>query len=211
MNSRVYRELLMRIEALERRVSQMIVRGKISEVNPENKRAKVQWGPEQFTGWLPWKPVRTGKDIVWWCPEVGEGVTVLSDGDLLNGEIIPGSYTDDYPAPSSNPAMFLVQFGDGSKISYDRDNHVLHANLTNESRTRLHSPGGITLVGDTRIEGKLTVTQDTRIEGATHSVGNITSEGSISDNTSSMGQMRSVYNNHTHPNQGADPPTTKME
>lgn len=118
---------MQRLEELERRVGQMVIRGKIAEVDPVKHVARVAYGPQskQRTGWLPWKPIRTGKAITWWCPEVGEGATVISEGDLALGEILPGSYHGDFPAPSNNPDEYLVLFGDGSKVCHDRKTHQL--------------------------------------------------------------------------------------
>lgn len=119
------RELFKRVEELERRVGQMVVRGKIKEVDLDKALARVEYGPEQVTAWLPWKPIRTGKAIVWWSPEVGEGVTVISEGDLTLGEIFPGSYHKDFAAPSNDPDLFLIEFGDGSKVAHNRASHKL--------------------------------------------------------------------------------------
>lgn len=120
--------ILQRLEELERRVAQMVIRGKIASVDPVAGVARVSYGPrgqQQQTGWLPWKPMRTGKAIVWWCPEVGEGVTVISDGDLSLGEIFPGSYQNDFPAPSADPDVFFIAFGDGSSVGHNRSDHTL--------------------------------------------------------------------------------------
>ncbi|PMN73157.1 phage baseplate assembly protein V [Enterovibrio norvegicus] len=117
-----------RLEELERRLAQMVIRGKIHAVDPVKHVARVAYGPrgqQQLTGWLHWKPSRTGKAIVWWCPEIGEGVTVISDGDVSLGEILPGSYHGEFPAPSQDPDEFLIQFGDGSKVSHHRGTHKL--------------------------------------------------------------------------------------
>lgn len=116
-------ELEERVGELERRIEEMFVRGVILESDPVNKRVVVSYGTTEKpmkTGWLPVKPIRAGKAIVWWWPEVGEGVTVLSPGDLRFGEVYPGSYHKERPAPSDDPDLFLVDFGDGSKVSHHR-------------------------------------------------------------------------------------------
>lgn len=109
-----------RLEALERQLAQIVIRGKIVEIDHAAQRAKVQYGQELTTGWLPWKPIRAGRAIVWWPLEVGEAVTVLSPGDLSLGEIIPASYSEAHSAPSDNPDLCIVQFGDGSEVRHDR-------------------------------------------------------------------------------------------
>ncbi|HCE1515531.1 TPA: phage baseplate assembly protein V [Vibrio parahaemolyticus] len=146
--------LLKRVEELERRVAQMVVRGKVHAVDPANKAARVAYGPrgqQQLTGWLTWKPSRTGKAIVWWCPEIGEGVTVVSDGDLSLGEILPGSYQNDFPAPSEDPDEFLIHFGDGSKVSHHRGTHKLE--VVNVGDVNITTQQNITV----KCNGKATV------------------------------------------------------
>lgn len=121
-------ELEERVSELERRLEEMFVRGVILESDPVNKRVVVSYGTTEKpmkTGWLPVKPIRAGKAIVWWWPEVGEGVTVLSPGDLRFGEVFPASYHTERPAPSDDPDLFLVEFGDGSKVSHHRETHLL--------------------------------------------------------------------------------------
>lgn len=148
-----YQSLVLRIEELERRVGQMVIRGKIAEVDPAKHVARVAYGPKgkQLTGWLQWKPMRTGKAITWWCPEVGEGVTVISEGDLALGEILPGSYHAEFPAPSDNPDEYLVHFGDGSKVSHNRSTHKLEVvnvgdvNITTQQNITVTSTGTATV------------------------------------------------------------------
>lgn len=148
-----YQNLVLRIEELERRVGQMVIRGKIAEVDPAKHVARVAYGPKgkQLTGWLQWKPMRTGKAITWWCPEVGEGVTVISEGDLALGEILPGSYHAEFPAPSDNPDEYLVHFGDGSKVSHNHSTHKLEVvnvgdvNITTQQNITVTSTGTATV------------------------------------------------------------------
>lgn len=197
-----YQSLVLRLEELERRVGQMVIRGKIAEVDPAKHVARVAYGPKgkQLTGWLQWKPMRTGKAITWWCPEVGEGVTVISEGDLALGEIFPGSYHSEFPAPSKDPDLFFIQFGDGAEISYHRKNHVLKAILPESGTTEIKSKGGIKLIGDTTIEGTVHATKD------------ISSDANVSDSTRSMSDDRGIYNGHDHPHgDPVVPPTSAIK
>ena len=145
--------ILQRLDELERRQAQMVVRGKIAEIDPDNAVARVAYGEneKQLTGWLTWKPIRAGKAIVWWCPEVGAGVTVLSEGDLSLGEIIPGSYYNDFNAPSTDPEVFLIEFGDGSSVKHHRGEHQLDVvnvgdvNITTRQNITVTSTGTATV------------------------------------------------------------------
>lgn len=199
-----------RLEALERALAQMVIRGKVEEIDFEKKRARVRYSPEQVTGWLPWKPIRAGKAIIWWPLEVGEAVTVISPGDLSLGEIFPSSYQTTFPAPSDDPDLFLVQFDDQSSLSYQRIDKKLIATLPDGGTTLLTSPGGITLVGDTVIDGNVTITKNTQIYGSTHSQGNVISDADVSDSKSSMQSMRDTYNGHTNPSSGTLKPPQQM-
>uniref|UniRef100_UPI0004A2C7F6 phage baseplate assembly protein V n=1 Tax=Vibrio parahaemolyticus TaxID=670 RepID=UPI0004A2C7F6 len=117
-----------RVSELERKLEEVFVRGIIEESNSVERWVVVSYGTEESpmkTGKLPVKPIRSGKAIVWWFPEVGEAVTVISPGDLRFGEVFPGSYYSERPAPSDDPDLFLVEFGDGSKVSHHRGTHKL--------------------------------------------------------------------------------------
>ncbi|HII4363182.1 hypothetical protein CGG80_22510 [Vibrio parahaemolyticus] len=117
-----------RVSELERKLEEVFIRGVILESNSIERWVVVSYGTEESpmqTGKLPVKPIRSGKAIVWWFPEVGEAVTVISPGDLRFGEVFPGSYYSERPAPSDDPDLFLVEFGDGSKVSHHRGTHKL--------------------------------------------------------------------------------------
>lgn len=150
------REIFQRLEELERRLAQMVVRGKVHQVDHENALARVAYGDALVTGWLPWKPMRTGKAIVWWAPEVGEGVTVISEGDLSLGEIYPGSYHGERPAPSDDPDLFLVQFGDGSKVGHHRGTHKLEVvnvgdvEVTTQQNLTINATGKVAIHSDAK-------------------------------------------------------------
>uniref|UniRef100_A0AB39CA03 Gp5/Type VI secretion system Vgr protein OB-fold domain-containing protein n=1 Tax=Aliivibrio phage vB_Alvi_H905 TaxID=3234039 RepID=A0AB39CA03_9VIRU len=121
-------ELAERVSEIERKLEESFIRGVISESNPKEQWVIVAYGTEEHpmtTSKLPIKPLRSGKAIIWWFPEVGEAVTVISPGDLRLGEVFPGSYYGDRPAPSDDPDVFLVEFGDGSKVSHHRGSHQL--------------------------------------------------------------------------------------
>lgn len=147
-------EILERLNDLERQVAQMVIRGVISQADPVKQLVRVTYGSSQkpmITGWLPIKPIRSGKAIVWWFPEVGEGVTVISPGDCCLGEVFPGSYHSQTPAPSDNPDLFLVEFGDGSKVSHDRASNKLDVvnvgdvEITTQQNLIINTTGDVTV------------------------------------------------------------------
>ena len=150
-------DILQRLNDLERQVAQMVIRGVISKIDSANQLVRVTYGSSHkpmITGWLPIKPIRSGKAIVWWFPEIGEGVTVISPGDCCLGEVFPGSYHSKTPAPSDNPDLFLVEFGDGSSVSHDRKNHLLKVvnvgdiDFSTEQKIKMTAQAGFELIGD---------------------------------------------------------------
>ncbi|RDH41545.1 phage baseplate assembly protein V [Zooshikella ganghwensis] len=143
--------------------------------------AKVEYGAEgqhQVTGWLPWKPSRTGKTVTWSCPNVGEGVTVISEGDLGLGEILLGSYYDQFPAPSTNPDVHLTQYADNAMAQYNQANHAYQLVLPGNGTVNIVAKGGITITGDVTVNGNIKATQE------------------IADHKRNMSADRAIYNSH---------------
>lgn len=149
-------DILQRLEELERQISQMVIRGKVEQVDYETQRARVRYGSNQLTPWLKWKPLRAGKAIVWWPLEVGEAVTVLSPGDIQLGEILPSSYNADFSAPSTDPDLCIVQFGDGSEVIHNRktgDYQATYkgkATINVEKATTVNSTGAVAINSDAK-------------------------------------------------------------
>lgn len=115
--------ILDRLEALERRMEQMVVRGSVEAVQYNPPRIRVRYGEDSVSDWIPWKPVRSGLVTTWSPPQVGEGVTVLSDGDINRGEAQLGSYHDSMPSPSVSGDETVTKYPDGTVITY---NHATH-------------------------------------------------------------------------------------
>lgn len=187
-------DVLQRLEELERRMGQMVVRGKISAVDPASGRVKVEYGPNMATGWLEWKPIRTGKAMIWWAPEVGEGATVISEGDLSLGEVLPGSYHKDFSAPSMDPDLFLIQYGDGGSTSYDRKAHMHRLDLPAGGRAEVVAPGGVQITA----EGGAKIIGDTEIVGTLLVTESIKAGGEVGDAVRNMSEDRMIYNGHKH-------------
>ncbi|HCG6617812.1 TPA: phage baseplate assembly protein V [Vibrio parahaemolyticus] len=166
-----------RVSELERKLEEVFIRGVILESNSIERWVVVSYGTEESpmqTGKLPVKPIRSGKAIVWWFPEVGEAVTVISPGDLRFGEVFPGSYYSERPAPSDDPDLFLVEFGDGSKISHHRGTHKME--LLNEGDVVATVKGNTTL----NCEKQVSVTAKGAIDVHTEQTLTVKSAGAMS-------------------------------
>ena len=183
---------------LARRLANVVRVATVAEVDLINARLRAKYdetvdGQDVITGWLPWLTARAGGDRSWWAPEVDEQVVLLSpSGELPQAVALPALYRDMFPAPSESAAVQVVEYSDGARVSYDRDAHALLAALPAGATARLEAPGGATVVGNLRVEG------------------DVTSTGSVEDSTSTMQDMRDTYNGHSHPDQGASPPTQQM-
>lgn len=125
--------ILDRLEALERKIEQMVVRGSVEAVDCSTQRIRVRYGEESVTEWIEWKPVRSGAVTIWSPPQVGEGVTVISDGDVNQGEAFLGSYHNSMPAPSTDPDETVMKFPDGTVFTYNMKAHKLTLKVVGET------------------------------------------------------------------------------
>jgi phage baseplate assembly protein V len=109
---------------IERLVSQMIRVGVIDELDVTNKLATVDVGGDDTntltTDWLPWFSQRAGPDAVWWAPEPGEQVLVLSPfGDQNQGFILCGIGSSAFPLPAGTEDQHIQKYRDGGTFEYD--------------------------------------------------------------------------------------------
>ncbi|MEO3480280.1 phage baseplate assembly protein V [Phaeobacter sp. CAU 1743] len=89
--------------------------GVVSAVDAGSARAKVSFGGESESGWLPWLAPRAAGISVWAPPSEGEQVIVLSEsGDTAQGIIIGSAFSSANPAAGSSGAMFKIQVGPSS-------------------------------------------------------------------------------------------------
>jgi len=109
---------------------------------------------------LPWLAPRMGETRAWMPPSVGEQVLLICPGGEIGAGIVLGGVTSDAnPAPIDEPVA-LLRFKDGAVISYDPDAHELLVQLPSGATTVLASDGGIDIVGDVTLTGKLTASDD---------------------------------------------------
>lgn len=150
--------------ALPQQINNLLRDGVVTEVDHAQHRCRVQTG-EAHTDFLPWFTAAAGELRTWAAPSAGEQVALLcSDGDLANAIVLRGLYCEQFPAPSDNPSLTLIQFKDGAVVSYDHDAHALSAALPVGGTVAITADGGttitgpVTIKGATSIEGKVTIT-----------------------------------------------------
>ena len=107
----------------ERRIANIVIMGRISELDAARARVRVTTG-DITTGWLPFVTVRAGQDRTWHAPEPGEQVLVVCPcGDTNQGVVVGSVYRDAHPAPCDNEDISRTIFKDGAILEYDRQQH----------------------------------------------------------------------------------------
>lgn len=101
-------------------------------------------------------------------------VAILLDNNG-DGVILGAIHTDENPPVEINNNKKYLYFSDGTKLEYDKENHILKADVKGEAYIKANKA---------TIEGDLFVT------------------GDVSDKKGSMQTIRDVYNSHTNPNGG---------
>ena len=150
--------------------------GIVSQINPITVQARVSFEDDESTSyWLPVLQTKTLKDKFYVMPDIGELVVCLMDETSIDGVILGAIYsTVDAPVITTEKQISL-NLENNSLINIDKETNSL--NITFEN---------INLNGNINHTGKLINTDG------------ITSSGDISDKTSSMQDMRDVYNSHAH-------------
>ncbi|AOD13552.1 phage baseplate assembly protein V [Xanthomonas fragariae] len=146
-------------------LSNAIRLGTVAEVNLATARCRVQVG-EMLTDYLPWVVTLAGTTIIWSAPSIGEQVVVLSPaGDLADGLVLRGLYSDQFAAPAASDTLHVLRFADGAQIHYDTDAHALQATLPSGGTASITADGGITLNGPLTVNGTTQINGDATITG----------------------------------------------
>ena len=117
--------------------------GVVTAVDAGAARAKVSFGGESESAWLPWLAERAATIKVWAPVAIGEQVVVLSEsGDTAQGVILSLVFISSYAAPSGDGAEHLLQLG-ASSISV-KDDAII---ITSNGSTITIDAGGIRLDG----------------------------------------------------------------
>lgn len=148
----------------EHMAGEMIQRGTIASVDHDNLTCTVTIG-DLTTGELPWKSPSIGGLRIWCPPVIDEPATVLAaEGDLENGQVLLGDYSDDFPPPSRLPNVVHIQFPDGSTIIYDHEAHSMALTVT-DGTLAITASGGVTITAPVTITGDVTITGNVIVTG----------------------------------------------
>ncbi len=120
------------ISELSRKLANIIRVGSVKEI--DYKKARVRVKVEEFlTDWLPWIIHRAGEDKTWLPPSIDEQVIVLSPGgELALGVVLPAIYQQKYPPPECQETVNILEFRDGTKLSYDSDKNHLEIDVVDK-------------------------------------------------------------------------------
>lgn len=130
--------------------------GTIESVDLGEATCRVKIG-DIVTGDICWIVSRAGDTRIWNPPSVGEQCLLLCpEADPEAGIAVLGMFSDAHPAPS-NEAIFLAQFKDDARLSYDPEGHELKVELGEGGKITFIAPGGITLDADLHVTGDVTV------------------------------------------------------
>ncbi|ANJ91913.1 phage baseplate assembly protein V [Serratia plymuthica] len=99
--------------------------GTVNAVDLERGLCRVDTGGN-LTDWLNWLTCRAGRTRVWWAPSEGEQVLVLAlGGELDTAFVLPGIFSDDFPAPSASADAIHITFPDDAMIEYEPETGAL--------------------------------------------------------------------------------------
>lgn len=159
------------IRDLQRRMANMIRRGRVHSVDFEQSppRVKVEYEKGAVTGWLPWISGReSNKHRTDWEPlAIGEQVIILSEsGELSSGVVLPSLPDATSPVPSTSPDEHVSRYEDGTMFTYNRKTHTLSIDVQGDMN--LHATGNFSAT----IEGTadVTATKDLSIKTSANMV-----------------------------------------
>lgn len=142
---------------LEQLTGEVIQLGTVASVDHGAATCTVEIG-DLVTGELPWAAPRAGGVRVWSPPSIGEQCAVLCpEGDLANGLVLLGMWSDANPAPSSDPDVVHLEFADGAIITYNHASHALAVSLPAGGAAMIDAPAGLTINADITVNGNMTI------------------------------------------------------
>ncbi|AXO13774.1 phage baseplate assembly protein V [Thalassospira indica] len=127
------------IAEILRILQNIIAIGTIVDVDHENARAKVSINDGKPGRWIP-VPGSVGQNYRG-TNHLRKGTQVLvasPSGDPANGVILQVFYSDGLPSVSSDGAVDMVQWNDGTTVTYN----------TSNKRLELHSSGDLVVSAD---------------------------------------------------------------
>lgn len=141
----------------EQLTGELIQYGTVATINHGAATCTVDLG-DLVTGDLLWLAPRAGNVKIWAPPSEGEQCAVLCpEGDIANGIVLLGLWSDDNPPPSHDPDLVCIQMPDGARIVYNHATHALAVTLPADGTAIVDAPGGTTWNGPVTFNDGITV------------------------------------------------------
>ena len=138
MNENVIVNIIERLAALESQVANLMLDAVVAKVHENENLLDVAISEQITLEKVPYYTQRAGDGKVYWMPSVGESGTVLiPSGDVENAKFLVGVTTDANPAPEKDKNIYIRQWKDGYKETFDgNDNtHLLSIGSNTERKT----------------------------------------------------------------------------
>lgn len=189
------------VRDLQRRQANMIRRGRVHSVDFSQSppRVRVEYAKGAVTAWLPWVSGRASKSSRsdWEPLAVGEQVIILSEsGELAAGVVIPSLPDASSPVPSTSPDEHVSRYADGTEVIYNRAKHKFTITLGSDGDVELNCKT-FYINGDIQHDGNQTTTGDMTVQKNVTATEQVKGK-TVTDAVRSMGDDRTIFNNHTH-------------
>lgn len=196
------------VSDLLRRIENLLKVGVIHEVDLDAKKLRVKMG-DIITGWLNMPGEVTANYIRWRPLKTGTQVLVASESaDPANAIIVQILYTADNQPVSTEETLDIIQFNDGTAISYNTATSALTAALASNGHITATAPQGIIdvhsdqgTINVTAQDGEINVHADNGTITATADDGSITARSNrgLVDISANFGELKAFSNNgHVH-------------
>lgn len=133
-----------RVSDLERRVSNAVIIGTVSEVDAKKYRYRVKSGGLE-TDWLPMASPRAGDTRIYSSLNKGEQVIVAAPGGDLAQGVIVGSVATNETQAGDKANIHRTEYPDGTAVEYDHDAKSFKMDVADGGSFTLAIGGGVTL------------------------------------------------------------------
>ena len=147
-----------------RRIDRLATVATVTQLNAAKALAKVRFGDNAESDWLPFLAAGAGAVRVWMPPTVGTQVLVICpSGDTVSGVILQALYSNDAPAPSGDAAEVKLTM---PGISITMSNGIANIELTTAN-----------LKGDLIVDGHVRARTVTAYDGDMSATGDVVAQG----------------------------------
>lgn len=120
------KQLERRLKELEDKFQNLFQVAIIKSINDNGMAVCTLSESQRETEPLPWMVRHAGETIEWWAPEIGEQVLILNISGIIDlSLILPAFYSNNYPAPETDPAIRKLICSDGTSITHNTKDSTL--------------------------------------------------------------------------------------